>query len=76
MDNESLRSKDQESLSRRDLKRALGFLAERTVVGHRVLVHCDEYGTSADEALKIIQERRPKADPDPVVWRSIHAPTK
>ncbi len=35
-----LKVEDQQPISRRDLKLALGFLADRTAVGHRVLVHC------------------------------------
>ena len=82
-----LKIEDQQPISPRDLRQALGFLADRTTVGHRVLVHCwagvsrspaivaafmtITAGLSADEALKIIQEKRPKADPDPVVWESI-----
>jgi protein-tyrosine phosphatase len=82
-----LKIEDLQPISRRDLQRALGFLMDRTAVGHRVLVHCfagisrspaivaaflsSTTGISADEALVIIQQKRWKADPDPVVWQSI-----
>jgi protein-tyrosine phosphatase len=79
-----LKIEDQQPISRRDLKLALGFLTDRTAVGHRVLVHCwagvsrspaivaafiaMTATLSTDDALKIIQEKRPKTDPDPVMW--------
>lgn len=82
-----LKIEDQQPISRRDLKLALGFLTDRTVVGHRVLVHCwagvsrspaivaafltMTAGLSADEALATIQQKRWKSDPDPTVWQSI-----
>ena len=82
-----LKIEDLQPISRRDLKLALGFLTDRTAVGHRVLVHCwagvsrspaivaafiaMTDGISPGDALKMIQEKRRKADPDPVVWQSI-----
>ncbi|HXE64282.1 MAG TPA: dual specificity protein phosphatase [Bryobacteraceae bacterium] len=78
---------DQEPIRQCDLRLALGFLTDRTAVGHRVLVHCgagvsrspaivaaflsETTGISADEALKIIQGKRGQAAPDPTLWRSI-----
>jgi histidinol-phosphate aminotransferase len=82
-----LKIDDQQPISRRDLKLAFGFLEDRTAVGHRVLVHCwagvsrssaivaafvgMTAALSLEDALKIIHEKRPKADPVPVVWQSI-----
>lgn len=82
-----LKIEDQQPISRRDMKLAFGFLEDRTAVDHRVLVHCWDgvsrspaivaafvgmtAALSPEDALKIIREKRPKADPDPVVWQSI-----
>jgi histidinol-phosphate aminotransferase len=74
-------------ISRRDLNRALEFLAKQLSNGHRVLVHCDSGvsrspaivaaflaatgGISVEAALRRIQDKHWEADPDPVVWESI-----
>jgi len=82
-----LKIEDRRSITRRDFSRAIRFLTERTSVGHKVLVHCyagasrspsfvaaflsKTTGISTAEALKIIQQKRWIADPDPEVWLSI-----
>jgi atypical dual specificity phosphatase len=82
-----LKIDDHRSITRRDLSRAIRFLTERTSVGQKVLVHCSAgisrspavvaaflsatTGISTKDALKIIQQKRWIADPDPVVWESI-----
>ena len=82
-----LKIEDHWSITRRDLSRALRFLTGHTSAGRKVLVHCyagasrspsfvaaflsKTTGISTVDALKIIQEKRRKADPDPVVWLSI-----
>ena len=82
-----LKIEDGRSIRSRGLSRAVKFLTGHTSAGRKVLVHCyagasrspsfvaaflsKTTGISTVDALKIIQEKRRKADPDPVVWLSI-----